>query len=230
MNTDADFLAAILDRPDDDGPRLAYADHLDDRGEPRGQFIRVQCALAGEHRKTYEVKYRRRIGKIMHGAVSLRTLPWVNQVLDDWGMGVSVDGWGYFVLPVEPHATFRRGFVEAVTCTAADWLTCADALTAATPLRKVRLTGWPEPRFEELTPGVTGPLRLRGGKRWVDFERLSQDDRLESQLLKAEWPRIEFELPVVDDRHTVSLLAAAAERAGRRTAEEVERAILHQSV
>lgn len=41
------FLAAILDKPDDDGPRLVYADWLEERGETaRAEFIRVQIELA----------------------------------------------------------------------------------------------------------------------------------------------------------------------------------------
>src|SRR5689334_19591780 len=39
---DAAFLAAIRDRPDDDLPRLVYADYLDERGDPRGEFLRLQ--------------------------------------------------------------------------------------------------------------------------------------------------------------------------------------------
>src|SRR5438477_79436 len=42
--------AAFLDRvcadADDDAPRLVYADWLDERGDPRGEFIRVQCEWA----------------------------------------------------------------------------------------------------------------------------------------------------------------------------------------
>lgn len=30
----------------DDGPRLVYADYLEEQGDPRGEFIRVQCELA----------------------------------------------------------------------------------------------------------------------------------------------------------------------------------------
>jgi uncharacterized protein (TIGR02996 family) len=41
----AAFLAAIRDDPDDDGPRLTFADWLEEQGDPRGEFIRVQCAL-----------------------------------------------------------------------------------------------------------------------------------------------------------------------------------------
>lgn len=46
MPDEADFLQAILDDPDNDGPRLIYADWLEERGDPRGEFIRVQCELA----------------------------------------------------------------------------------------------------------------------------------------------------------------------------------------
>src|SRR2546422_761256 len=46
MSDSAPFLRAICAHPDDDGPRLVYADWLDERGDPRGEFIRVQCGLA----------------------------------------------------------------------------------------------------------------------------------------------------------------------------------------
>jgi uncharacterized protein (TIGR02996 family) len=42
----AAFLRAIAENPDDDLPRLVYADWLDEHGEPaRAEFIRVQCEL-----------------------------------------------------------------------------------------------------------------------------------------------------------------------------------------
>jgi uncharacterized protein (TIGR02996 family) len=45
--TDADaFLQAIRENPADDGPRLIYADWLEERGDPRAEFIRVECELA----------------------------------------------------------------------------------------------------------------------------------------------------------------------------------------
>lgn len=40
------FLKAIREQPDDEGPRLMYADWLEERGDPRGEFIRIQCELA----------------------------------------------------------------------------------------------------------------------------------------------------------------------------------------
>jgi uncharacterized protein (TIGR02996 family) len=46
--SDADaLLAAIRAAPDDDAPRLIYADWLEEHGQPgRAEFIRVQCELA----------------------------------------------------------------------------------------------------------------------------------------------------------------------------------------
>jgi uncharacterized protein (TIGR02996 family) len=46
MSADA-FLRAIRAAPDDDLPRLVFADYLDETGDPaRAEFIRVQCELA----------------------------------------------------------------------------------------------------------------------------------------------------------------------------------------
>src|SRR5205807_10301364 len=47
MDRQRQFLQAILDDPDDDMLRLIYADWLEERGDPRAEFIRVQCELAG---------------------------------------------------------------------------------------------------------------------------------------------------------------------------------------
>src|SRR5262245_39833845 len=41
----ADFIEAILAAPEDNAPRLVYADWLLERDDPRGEFIRLQCEL-----------------------------------------------------------------------------------------------------------------------------------------------------------------------------------------
>src|SRR5262245_44894995 len=47
MSDAAALLAAIRQTPEDDAPRLVYADWLDEHGQPeRAEFIRVQCELA----------------------------------------------------------------------------------------------------------------------------------------------------------------------------------------
>jgi uncharacterized protein (TIGR02996 family) len=39
------FLAAIAARPAESGPRLVYADWLEERGDPRGPLLRDVCRL-----------------------------------------------------------------------------------------------------------------------------------------------------------------------------------------
>ncbi len=46
MDARRQFLELIRDHPEDDTPRLIYADWLDEQGDLRGEFIRVQCELA----------------------------------------------------------------------------------------------------------------------------------------------------------------------------------------
>ena len=47
MSDESALLAAILAHPDEDTPRLMYADWLDEHGQPeRAEFIRLQCRLA----------------------------------------------------------------------------------------------------------------------------------------------------------------------------------------
>lgn len=43
---EAEFFKAVLAAPDDDAPRLVLADFLSGLGDPRGEFIALQCRLA----------------------------------------------------------------------------------------------------------------------------------------------------------------------------------------
>ncbi|HJZ55934.1 MAG TPA: TIGR02996 domain-containing protein [Gemmataceae bacterium] len=44
MDEEAGFIAALLASPDDQLVLLAYADWLDERGDPRGQYARLQAS------------------------------------------------------------------------------------------------------------------------------------------------------------------------------------------
>jgi uncharacterized protein (TIGR02996 family) len=48
--------AAIVADPDDRAAHMAYADHLQEQGDPRGEFIQVQLALEDEERSPRERK------------------------------------------------------------------------------------------------------------------------------------------------------------------------------
>jgi uncharacterized protein (TIGR02996 family) len=46
MSDDSAFIRAILANPDDAELRLIYADWLEERGDPRGEFLRLEAATA----------------------------------------------------------------------------------------------------------------------------------------------------------------------------------------
>ncbi len=115
----AAFLRMIAAAPDDDAPRLVYADWLEEHGDPRGAFIRVQCALAAlpdddPRRPDLEQAERRLLAG--HAAA------WTHE------FAARVGGW-----------QFRRGFVEEITLSAEDFLEHAPDLLRAGTVRTVHL-------------------------------------------------------------------------------------------
>src|SRR4051794_22279828 len=46
MTTEEGFLRAILDDINDASRRLVFADWLEEQGDPRGEWLRLDCALA----------------------------------------------------------------------------------------------------------------------------------------------------------------------------------------
>jgi uncharacterized protein (TIGR02996 family) len=46
VTEDEAFIRAVVDSPGDDTPRLVYADWLDDRGDPRGPYLRAEFEWA----------------------------------------------------------------------------------------------------------------------------------------------------------------------------------------
>ena len=47
MSEEAALLRGMIDRPGDDTARLVYADWLDERDDPRGEWVRLGCELEG---------------------------------------------------------------------------------------------------------------------------------------------------------------------------------------
>jgi uncharacterized protein (TIGR02996 family) len=148
MTQDEAFLQAIIESPDDEGLRLVYADWLEERGDPRGEFIRVQCRLANSpdhpQRKALKGRERELLGKHQPQWVTpLR--PWVKK----WG--------------------FRRGFVEDIEAEIDTVLANADKLFGVAPLRRVTF------KFSLFKPGVK-PLHERLAAACPYLARLSEVD------------------------------------------------------
>jgi uncharacterized protein (TIGR02996 family) len=134
---DADtFLRAVLEKPDDDAPRLIYADWLDENGDPeRAEFIRLQCALAarqpvrGRDANPNFLAMLRREDQLLERHAATWQAPFES------GRNLSL--------------TFRRGFVENVVADAHTFVQIAEELFRRSPVRHLRLT-WKdfEPHYE----------------------------------------------------------------------------------
>lgn len=123
MTDDADaLLRAVLTAPDDDAPRLVYADWLDEHGDPaRAAFIRAQVELA----RPSTDRSRRQ-----HLVQTEQTL-----------LRANGSDWSAWLPPWVQEREFRRGFVEAIRCEASDFISRADEVRLRTPLSAVRVGG-----------------------------------------------------------------------------------------
>jgi len=128
--TEKALVEAILASPDDDAPRIVYADWLTERGDPRGEFITVQLALAkrptdalrareAELLKKHKKAWVGRFGgtKVEYGSTE-RT--WTKTNPTKW--------------------EFVRGFVDWCSMKSVDFARNAPALLEAEPLRRAHLT------------------------------------------------------------------------------------------
>lgn len=176
MTDEAALLAAIRACPDDDTPRLVYADWCDDNDRPeRAAFIRCQIEIARpvagckETPSCLASNRPREIGRWCPACWPKRGLL---RTEDDLYAAVGCDG-----LPVgigSPQVTWVRGFVEACEVSAEAWLRHGDAIRAAHPVRRVTFT--------------TDPYLL-----WTDLEGPAV-----REMLADEWPGIAFDWTPAD--------------------------------
>jgi uncharacterized protein (TIGR02996 family) len=65
MTEDDAFVQAVLASPADDAPRLIYADWLEERGDPRGEYLRTELTVAApRRRKAKDRSLRRRLQEL----------------------------------------------------------------------------------------------------------------------------------------------------------------------
>ena len=117
-----DFLAEIKARPELDEPRLIFADWLEERGDPLGEFIRLQCLrpqlLSRQHRC----------------AVAIRAEDLQRRYSDQW-IG--------FEVPKNFHIYFRRGFPEQANLSGPVFVgPNGHRVLHIEMLRDLRIVGW----------------------------------------------------------------------------------------
>jgi uncharacterized protein (TIGR02996 family) len=114
------FFDPIRDAPADDGPRLIFADWLDEHGQPdRAEFIRIQCALV---RLADEDPRRADLGERERRLLEANEFRWAAD------LALLVTGWA-----------FHRGVIDSVSVDPAQFLSSGADLFDLAPIRKVRL-------------------------------------------------------------------------------------------
>jgi uncharacterized protein (TIGR02996 family) len=78
MGDEAAFMQAIVADPTDDSPRLVYADWLEERGDLRGEFLRIQTMLARMPKKDKRYASLRKRLKELRSAIDSEWLAWFN--------------------------------------------------------------------------------------------------------------------------------------------------------
>jgi uncharacterized protein (TIGR02996 family) len=117
------FLAAIRENPDDDLPRLIFADWLDEHDEPeRAEFIRVQVELARTSKGSPQHEELARRSKALHAA--------------------HAESWLAELPPLKgvTWRPFHRGFVEAAVTDDFDtFLAASERVFSTTPLHRLSI-------------------------------------------------------------------------------------------
>ena len=144
----AAFLAAIVADPDDDTARLVAADFLEENGDAdRAAFIRIQVELArleatGQG-KSLEADHLRAKERAFLGPLSMFRQLWAAEACPELVRVVSRGGGRdpLEAMTVEgaDRLTWRRGFVEGVSCSAARWFQHGATVRMRQPIRVVEL-------------------------------------------------------------------------------------------
>jgi uncharacterized protein (TIGR02996 family) len=188
------LLAAIRDNPEDDTPRLVYADEIEDRGEgARAEFIRAAVAC---DRLPDDDPRKRDAWAAVYEAQRPHKRWW------SWygpGDRVLVHRW-------------ERGFVAELATDAATWLEAGDQVWGEHPtLRRVTLTTMPDLDVAEDYPGRFTGYRLVGRSAVVTSLDAVRVGSLAKAALEAEWERIAFTLPPPARTHQYSHWQQAAQ-------------------
>jgi uncharacterized protein (TIGR02996 family) len=141
MTHDEAFLQAIREAPDDDAPRLIYADWLEEHGQTdRAEFIRLQCRRFGiTDMDPNAAGLQARAEELLRDNWDT----WVGPLRELAGRlrGRTAERWMVEAYYPDRLRHFRRGFVDAITLDAERFLQHANSLLTLIPLRELLLWG-----------------------------------------------------------------------------------------
>jgi uncharacterized protein (TIGR02996 family) len=173
MDERGGFVRAICAEPDEDTPRLAFADWLDEHGGgDRAEFIRLQCELGRLHEpelKTFtpigvtdpDEIVRRQCVACSRGA-DCRFHVLERRIKALWSKGT--DAGGFLEIPAGWGVPYwHRGFIRDTELPAAAFLEHAEAVFRAHPVTSVRLTDRRSAQWS-----TSHPQNLKGMWFWYD--------------------------------------------------------------
>ncbi|MBL8800195.1 MAG: TIGR02996 domain-containing protein [Planctomycetia bacterium] len=147
MASDPGLLQTVLDQPDDDAPRLIYADWLDDQGETaRAEFIRVQCAL---ERLPEDDDRRPGLEQREAALLAKHESQWLEALPRDKGIEYS----------------FQRGFVAEASVRWKLFLQHGETIFRLAPIRQLELSYLGMGKFQAEAVGARPELRRLHGLR-----------------------------------------------------------------
>jgi len=217
-----DLHAAVLAEPDSDEPRLVYADALQAAGDPRGEFIAIQCELArlgcdrtrlalwGQVSETMPHPRRDWIGDgfVTDDLVRIAALRERERAL----LAAHAASW-----VVEPlfEYRFRRGFIDHAYIS--DMATRDDLFSAAPLLRSMELTQYGAEPFGDARLSQLEQLRFTTREQEERDAFIACAPRLEHLRELAFYPlerELSFplvELPFLNQLEALELYHHAAE-------------------
>jgi uncharacterized protein (TIGR02996 family) len=194
------LLAEILANPDDDAPRLVYADWLTQREDPRGEFITIQCELA-RTRDAAPASLREREAALL----KKHKKAWVGEFAGT-RIEYGFKGGGDYVKGTPTKWYFARGFVDGVDMQVPDFVRNAPALFSCEPVRWYHPTNGSVSELLECTAIdklrelVMGPWKFRG----AELAELAADTKMTSlELLNLSGCRIGVKAMIEFAEHAV---------------------------
>lgn len=151
------LLNAIIAKPEDDAPRLAYADWLDEHDQPeRAEFIRVEVERAHTGLIRCVEPHKPSLfgcGKCNFCKLEIKSedCHCTQEIWREIANGLENTFGGYAHTSRDPvHGNgfpetwpcvfTRRGFVDEIHCTLADWMQHGPAIVTKHPVTRVTLT------------------------------------------------------------------------------------------
>jgi uncharacterized protein (TIGR02996 family) len=195
MDIEQSFVEDIVARPDDDAPRLIFADWLEDHGDPqRAEFIRRQCERAaklgdaGELQSWLDcrptVSYgSRREHPFAHsilGALDVDESAWSDTEGRSLEAHLEETGRERWLRGLSLPIAFRRGFPERIETGAYEYLQHADILERIAPVQAIRLVDFsPPPQEEDIDWDQADADRLEWTSRLAECPQLKRWRELE---------------------------------------------------